>query len=266
MAPGGKYTNLRAQLSGDLAERSDERIEAAFEKMGLDAEAAEGFFSDLGKFASSAGQSLLKAAPSILPVAGSVAGTFLGGPLGASIGGQLGSLAGQAVGGATGQRPSGSSGFNLGSLLGGLGGSSAAGQMLQTILKPQTLQAVASMAMGGLGKPNVSVGGTQVPVGAFGNLLKVLAGRMEAEYNASLASSRKDIPTYFQDYAGEAKGDPAIPDHRAEALFELLASESGGESESAEWAEQAEFESEMEAQQAEFDALELAELYESEEA
>jgi hypothetical protein len=263
MPPRTAYPHLRAQLGGEFAERSDERIEAALEKLGMDAEAAEGFFSDLGKFASSAGQSILKAAPSILPVAGSVAGTFLGGPLGASIGGQLGSLAGQAVGGATGQR-SGGPAFNLGGLLSGFGGSSAAGQMLQTILKPQTLQAVASMAMGGLGKPNVSVGGTQVPVGAFGNLLKVLAGRMEAEYNASIASSRKDTPTYMQDYAGEAKGDPAIPDHRAEALFELLSAESGGES--AEWAEQSESESEMEAMQAEYDALELAELYESEEA
>jgi hypothetical protein len=141
--------------------------------------------------------------------------------------------------------------------------------LLQTILKPETLQALASMALGGLGKPNVSVGGTSVPVGAFGNLLNVLAGRMESEYEAAVASSRSGVPEYMRDYAGEAKGDPAVAEHRAESLYELLeASESEQESESAEAAEYQRYQSEMEALQAEYDAIELmeAEGYESEEA
>jgi len=257
-----EYESLRSYLHPDYAEWSDQKIESAFERLGVDAESAEGFFSDLGKFAQ-------KVAPSVLPIAGTVAGTFLGGPLGASIGGKLGSLAGGAIGGQGGPKPAASLAGGLGSLLGGLGGSSAAGQLLQTVMKPATLQAVGSMALGGLGKPNVSVGGTSVPVGAFGNLLKLLAGRMESEYESAVASSRSGVPEYMRDYAGEAKGDPAVAEHRAESLYELLeASESEQESESAEAAEYQRYQSEMEALQAEYDAIELmeAEGYESEEA
>ena len=250
-----EYESIRQHLRPEYAEWSDKRIEAAFEKMGMDAESAEGFLSDIGKFAK-------KVAPSVLPALGTVAGTFVGGPFGAAIGGQLGSLAGRAIGG--GQAPaSGGGGGGLGSLLGGLGGlggSSAAGQLLKTVVNPSTLQAVGSMALGGLGKPNVSVGGTSVPVSAFGNLLKVLSGRMEAEYESAVAS-RSNVPEYLRSYAGEAKGDPSVAEHRAEALYELLeASES--EQEGAETGYQL-YQSEMEALQAEYVAIELMEVYES---
>src|SRR5205823_265104 len=107
----------------------------------------------------------------------------------------------------------------------------------------------ASMGMGALGKPNVSVGGSPVPLTAFTNLLSILAGRAEAEYNEAIASTRGNAPRYMQDYAGEAKGDPAIPEARAEALYELLEFESEQESsESSESSEaSSEYESEMEA-------------------
>jgi hypothetical protein len=101
-------------------------------------------------------------------------------------------------------------------------------------------------------------------------LLGVLAGRAEAEYNASVSAMRGEAPKYMQDYAGEAKGDPAIPEHRAGALYELLEfaeyeSESEQESaESAEAATLARWEREMEAFQAEYDAMELETAYESE--
>ena len=117
------YANLRNNLAAQYAEMSDERIEEAFARAGMDAEAMEGFFDDLGKFAANTGKTLLKAAPSILPTVGTIAGTAFGGPLGAQIGGTLGSLAGNALGAA-------STG----------GGSAAAGQLLQTIAKPETLQ------------------------------------------------------------------------------------------------------------------------------
>ncbi len=275
--------HLRQNLHPKYARWSDQRVEALLEKNGIDAEAMEGFFDDLGKFASGAGKTILQAAPSILPVAGQVIGTVYGGPAGAAIGGSLGSLAGQAISGATGQKPSapqaGGSPAVLGGLLtGGLGGSRgsspAAGQLLQTVLKPETLQALMSMAMGSLGKPNVEVGGaggTSVPVGAFGNLLKVLSGRMEAEYDASIASSRNSIPEYMQDFAGDAKADPAVAENRAAALYELLESseserESSESAEAAEAAEYTSYQSEMEAVQAEYDAIELMEAYESEDA
>src|SRR6266851_8165290 len=100
------YPNLRQNLNWRYAGWSDQRIEALLEKNNMDVETMEGFFDDLGKFASSAGKTILQAAPSILPVAGQVIGTVYGGPAGAAIGGSLGSLAGQAISGATGQKPS----------------------------------------------------------------------------------------------------------------------------------------------------------------
>jgi hypothetical protein len=127
------------------------------------------------------------------------------------------------------------------------------------------MQALMSMVMGPLGKPNIPVGRTSVPVGAFSNLLGVLAGRAEAEYNASISATRGDVPKYMQDYAGEAKGDPAVAENRADALYELLEySESAPEISEVAEAEY-DFQSEMEALQAEYDALDLQEIYESEE-
>lgn len=269
------YPNLRNNLNANLAQRSDEAIEAAFERMGMDAEAAEGFFDQLGKIASSVGQVALKAAPSILPVAGTVLGTAFGGPLGASIGGSLGSLAGQAIGGATGQAPpppagggaAGGVGGALAGALGGLvGGSPAAGQLLQILAKPETLQAIASMALGPqLGKQDQSVGGASVPTSTFARMLGLLAGKMESEYNASLSAAREGVPEYMQDFAGLPKGDPTVADHRAAVLYELLEA-SGAEQEASDEAEASEAASDMEALQAEYDEMELMELYEAEEA
>jgi hypothetical protein len=236
----------------------------------------EGFFDDLGKFASSAGQAVLKAAPAILPVAGTIVGTAVGGPVGAQLGGSLGSLAGKAVGAATGQPSAGGGGGGLGGLISGglgslLGGSPAAGQLLQTITKPETVQALSSMAMGALGKPNVSVGGTSVPVGAFGNLLSTLLGKAQSEYAEAIANAEGDgTPGYMKDYSGQAVADPAVPLNRAVALYQLLQS-SGRQSEqdAAEADDEADAEvaeQEMDALQAEYDEMELAEVYDSEEA
>jgi hypothetical protein len=288
------YQNLRDNIHPQLAELSDEQLETALARAGMNAEAMEGFFSDLGKFASSAGKAVLQAAPSILPVAGTIVGTAFGGPIGASLGGALGSLAGKAVGAATGQPAPAGDGGGLGGLLGGAGGlgnllggsggigglvsaglgalaggSPAAGQLLQTITKPETMQALTSMAMGAMGKPNVSVGGTSVPVGAFGNLLSMLAGRMETEYAESLARAEGDgTPAYMKDFSGQPVSDPAVPRNRAVALYELLQSaERDGErnaSEADAGADAAELD--MEAMQAEYDEMELAEVYDSEEA
>jgi hypothetical protein len=245
------YANLRDNLADQYAELSDEQIEAAFARAGMDAEAMEGFFDDLGKFAANAGKTLLKAAPSILPTVGTIAGTAFGGPLGAQIGGTLGSLAGNALGAA-------STG----------GGSAAAGQLLQTITKPETLQALGSMAMGALGKKDVSVGGAPVPVGAFGTLLKSLIGQAETEYAKAVAAAEGDgTPAYMRDFSGQAVSDPAVPLNRAIALYQLLQSSSRGGAEAADEAydEADAAEMDMEAVQAEYDEMELAEVYDSEE-
>jgi hypothetical protein len=104
------------------------------------------------------------------------------------------------------------------------GGSPAAGQLLQTMFRPETLQALISMLIGQAGRQNIPVGNTQVPVGAFTNLLSVLANQAAAEYNAGSANTYAEqrYPRYLENYAGEAYGDPAVPEHRAEALLELF--------------------------------------------
>jgi hypothetical protein len=276
-----EYDNLRENIAPHLANLSDAQLEALMARNGMDAEAMEGFFDTLKSFASSAGKAVLSAAPSILPVAGTVLGTAIGGPVGAQLGGTLGSLAGKAVGAATGQpAPAGGGGAGgiggiisgvAGSLLGGGGGSPAAGQLLQTITKPETLQALGSMAMGALGRPNVQVGGTSVPVGAFGTLLKTLIGQAEAEYSQALSAAEGDgTPSYMKDFSGQPVADPAVPLNRAIALYQLLqASAPPSELEVAEAeADAAEVEAaelDIEAMQAEYDEMELLEVYESEE-
>jgi hypothetical protein len=283
-AKNTQYENLRENLAPGFAQLSDAQLDAIFESHGMDAEAMEGFFDDLGKFAAGAGKAVLKAAPSILPVAGTIVGTAFGGPLGASLGGSLGSLAGKAVGAATGQPAAGGGGGGLGSLLGGsggiggllsgaagslLGGSPAAGQLLQTITKPETMQALTSMAMGAMGKPNVQVGGASVPVGAFGTLLKTLLGQAETEYAEAMAAAEGDgTPAYMKDFSGQPVSDPAVPLNRAIALYQLLQTAGrASEQEAAEALDEADAaELDLEAMQVEYDEMELAEVYDSEEA
>jgi hypothetical protein len=248
-----EYDNLRENVADHYARLTDAQLESLMARNGMDAEAMEGFFDSLKSFASTAGNAVLGAAPSILPAAGTILGTAFGGPIGAQLGGTLGSLAGKAVGAAT--APGGSA-------------SGAAGQLLQTIARPETLQALGSMAMGGLGKSSVSVGGTSVPVGAFGTLLKSLIGQAETEYAEALAAAEGDgTPAYMRDFSGQPVADPAVPLNRAVALYQLLqATGNTGRAETAEGFDEADAaELDMESMQAEYDEMELAEVYDSEE-
>jgi hypothetical protein len=145
------------------------------------------------------------------------------------------------------------------------GSSPPAAQLLQTIFRPEVLQALMAMVLGQAGRPNIPVGATQVPVGAFANLVRELADRAAAEYNAGAATPREDIPAYLQDFLGEARHDPATPSGRAARLFEVLqetdleraAETPEGTLRSA--ARDVTVEIEIEAQY--YDELELAELY-----
>jgi hypothetical protein len=278
-----QFDSLREIVSPQLARLPDRQLAEALAARNIDAEAMEGFFDDLGKFAA-------RAAPAILPIAGQVVGGIYGGPAGAAIGGQLGSLAGGAISQAAGQRPAGAaaprpaarppappiapsapppmtaaapaaptpSPMDPSAPMDPGAGSPAASQLLQTITRPETLQALASMALGSSGRTDIPVGNASVPVSAFSNLIGVLAGQAEAEYAESQARAESAIPEYMRGASGEARGDPAVEEHRARALYEYLSEneaygESGGEGE---W----ESESESESTEAEADAAELVEL------
>jgi hypothetical protein len=97
----------------------------------------------------------------------------------------------------------------------------ASAQLLQLLLRPETLQALLAMALGPIGAANVRVGTTNVPVADFSSALGVLTELASAEY-AAVAPPRLGIGGYLYDYAGEAVGDPVVAEHRAAALLRLL--------------------------------------------
>lgn len=273
-----QFDSLREIVSPELARLPDRQLAEALAARNIDAEAMEGFFDDVGKFAA-------RAAPAILPIAGQVVGGIYGGPAGAAIGGQLGSLAGGAISQAAGQRPAGAAAprptarppappmapaaappmtaaptpppMDPSAPMDPGAGSPAASQLLQTITRPETLQALASMALGSSGRTDIPVGNASVPVSAFSNLIGVLAGQAEAEYAESQARAESAVPEYMRGPAGEARGDPAVEEDRARALHEFLSeNEAYGESGEGE----SESESESESAEAEADAAELVEL------
>ena len=98
--------------------------------------------------------------------------------------------------------------------------SPAAAQLLQAALRPEMLQALMAMLMGQAGRRSIPVGNTMVPVGAFANMLDVLAKEAAAEYNAVVAARGEDLRPY-EDFV-ESVGDPALTEDRAHALWELL--------------------------------------------
>lgn len=209
-AAPAEYASLRGLLAPQFRKLPAEDIEALFESYNLSANDMEGFFDTLKDI----GKAVVSAAPSILPVAGTVVGTALGGPAGAALGGTLGKFAGGAFGNAAPPRPPGPQPPP--------GGAPAAGQLLQTMFQPETLKALMQMLLGQLGASNVKVGSTPVPVGGFPNLLGTLANNAQSEYNAANRATGEGLPEYLRNTAGEAVGDPAEAEYRAQRLYELI--------------------------------------------
>jgi len=220
------YVEVRKVLHTPYRNLSDNQIERMMESYNVNAEDMENFLSTLGNI----GRSVVNALPQVLPAALPLVGTVLGGP----VGGMIGSVAGQALGSAiAGGRPAAAGGPAQAQPAAAPpvpgpavlpGGSPAAGQLLQTLFRPETLQALIAMLMGQAGRQNIPVGNTQVPPAAFTNLLGVLANQANAEItaNSQKGLGSESLPRYLENYAGEAFGDPAIPEHRAAALLELL--------------------------------------------
>jgi hypothetical protein len=266
----------------------------------------ESFWSSVKDFGRAAGGVLQQALPVVATVAGTAlggpvgaavggaAGQALSGALGAALSGPdrgrgqrvLSGLAGGALqgvsgilggggGGATGALgralpgPFGAIAGALAPALGGLagGGSPAAAQLARTITRPETLQALLSMVLGGAGRRQVPVAGTPVPVSAFANLLGQLASQASAEYHQTIAGESAGTPMYLLDGAGEFIGDPADPASRAEVLLRrfaeadaLEAAEAYDEGYGEAWDESDE-QWELDQLEAEYDEFELAEAY-----
>jgi hypothetical protein len=249
-----QYPELRKVLAPQYRALPAEDIEALLEGINLSAEDMEGFLDTLKDI----GSGIVKAAPAILPVAGTVLGTVVGGPAGAALGGTLGKLAGGAISQAKAPRPARvPSAPRLPMPM--PGSSPAAGQLLQTLFRPETMRSLVSMLLGQLGASNVKVGSTPVPVGAFTNLLGSLANLAQAEYTSANPQIAEGLPSYLQGFAGEAVGDPAVAENRARILFEML-QESDLEQEPEADGEASLVALPM-AEDQYYDALELAEMY-----
>jgi len=215
------YEELRILLAPEYADLPPEELEELFEQtLGMYPEDVEDFLKDLGRGLRSVGKAVAPA----LPAVGTVVGTAFGGPVGGAVGG----IAGRAAGGAlTPQRPPRRPVRRPRSVSPPpqppiAPAAPATAQLLQVLARPEVLQALMSMLLGPSGRRHVPVAGTPVPVGAFTNLLGVLANRAAAEYNVLAAPSGEDIPRYLLDVNGEFLVDPAVPEERAAVLLGLL--------------------------------------------
>lgn len=98
----------------------------------------------------------------------------------------------------------------------------AAAQLLSLMFRPEFVQALAAMMLGNAGRDQIPVGGKDVPVGAFANLLSVLADQISADHHATRNSFADGIPEYLVESDGELKCDLTVPEERAQVLWEML--------------------------------------------
>jgi hypothetical protein len=176
-----------------------------------------GQFSGTGRIGASLGGALsdVGRGRNVLGAASSAASGLLG-----NIGG--GSSLGAAASALGGGRATGLA--SIAGLLGGGGGSGGAGSGLLALLgRPEMRQALGAMGLGRLGASSVPVGGggTQVPLGAFANLLGSFA-QSAADEQMAYSDGGEDKVAYLLDDAGEWAVDPAEPRERAMRLAQLL--------------------------------------------
>jgi hypothetical protein len=228
------FEEVRAILSPEFDAFSDEQIEIMLESSGVSAEEFESLLKSLKRI----GQAALPIVRKVAPIAGGAVGSLVAPGIGTAIGAQLGGMAGQALGnvpqpgrrqtrtrrrrrapaGRTPQRaPAGRT-----SRVARPQGSPAAVQLMQTMFRPEVLQALMSSIMGGAGNSRTQVGRTSVPVGSIANMLSVLASRAAAESNMMADDFDDGIPDYLMAEDGQYYGDPMSPEDRADALYALL--------------------------------------------
>ena len=95
----------------------------------------------------------------------------------------------------------------------------AAAQLLSVIQNPSTLQALAALVAGPLGKQQVPAGDTTAPPASFLNLMAALASQALTDADALEMES---TDSYLRDGDGEYAWDAANPEARARALMTHL--------------------------------------------
>ena len=289
------YECLRGALAPEYAKLSPEQIEALIETTfgpGASAEDVEGIFGSVGNAFSHVGKTIGRVAKQTVPIVGRALRGMMQGAMAGSALGPFGMLLGAATGGAGsalgGQRGAAgavgkvlNTGLGMAGTLGGGGllgtartgtsalagsptaqASPAAGQLLHLLGRPEVAQALQAMMLGSLGRQNIQVGATPVPVGAFANLLGMLANRAGSQAMAAAPAGKEGMPEYLLDESGEYCCDIANPEARAETLWNLLSQSEPAEAE--EMNEADELAALQEAEDEVYDALELMEMAEME--
>ncbi|MBI4902280.1 MAG: hypothetical protein HY820_01510 [Acidobacteria bacterium] len=235
---GDRYPYVREALAPEYSGLPSEAIEGILETLypATDPEDVENFFRTLSR----AGRSVGRVAKTALPgmIQGATTGAALG-PWGALAGGLAGGAMSIASG--AGRRPAGGMGGgrrgggrglpNRAGSIQHLASSPAAGQLLQTINRPEVMQALSALAMGGAGRRNINAGGVSVPTGAITTALRHLLEQVEDEMHEWTAGE-PGSPMYLMGGDGEFAVDPTDEQARAERVIELLARSEAYEDES----------------------------------
>lgn len=253
------YPYVRCVLSEDYAYLSEAQLEDTLEPVlgDMSLEEYEDFLRDMSRFGKQAGNVLSRAAPGAL--SGAMQGATAGAALG-PYGMLAGALGGAALGGfqsyQTSQQPrptpiqtqpplqqaptpppatittatttaptspyQSSPAQTIRSPIPSLASGSASAQLLSVLTRPETLQALLSMVMAQTGRREIQVGGTQVPVAAFSNLISTLAQRSAVQQNNVIANTTQSTPEYLLDEYGEFICDPMDAEQRADVLLSLI--------------------------------------------
>lgn len=136
----------------------------------------------------------------------------------------------------------------------------ATAQLMALLSRPETMQALMALLMGGAGRTAVPVAGRDVPAVAFANAIAETAARVAEVAGHPLEQSMSE---YLFDSLGQPRGDLVNPSERAALLLSDLAAVSAQEAQDAEAQEQ-ENERWMEAAEAyEQDAISPIDAYEN---
>lgn len=93
-------------------------------------------------------------------------------------------------------------------------------QLLALLSRPETLQALSSLAMSSGGRTSVRVGNNAVPVASFANAISEFAAAVAENYPANVADTFAD---YLVDDAGNPRCDVINPGERAALLMSDIA-------------------------------------------
>ena len=232
-------------ISPEFSHLSEEDIDEMLGEVfaGMSPEEIEGFWKSLGRVARRAGRTVVRAAPSLLPVVGGAVGTLVGGPVGTAIGTSLGGMAGGLVARAASPRrtaaaraparrpapaprrptpprparaPARRSAVPA-------GGSTATAQLLALLNNPALLQSLLSRELRGRGRTEVLAGAETIEVdfGSLMNALATLASEAARDAHAEGVAG-SGLPEYLLEDDGEPIEDAGLPEIRAQRLLELM--------------------------------------------